>query len=671
MTDEHHDGDLEVIDLAGQIDPAPSGPLVPPDGQRRRRAGSGGWLGRSLSWILAVVVVVAVWAGVAVATLLGIRGDVVEAREDLLVGRDDLIAGDVGTAEQRFADAAAVMGDLPDRVDSPLVWPARLLPAHRRTLDAVASLGRAGQVAAGAAAEVAGAIGQGEGDLGALTPRGGRMPIGAVEELAPVLQSAAQELASALELARAAPTRGVDQSVVDGRAEFIELVEPTVAQLELGAEVADVLPAMFGADGPRRYLVMASNPAEMRGTGGFFGAYTVMEADDGVLSFSDVGETQALPIPPAGSVAWPDPSLEARYDLYGGATRVRSINMTPDFPAAAQTLENYWSVAMGQEVDGVIAVDPFAFETLLGISGPATLEGFGEITAEEVVEFVSRSAYSLIEDPERRKRLIGEVAMRALQRFLDGPSVSPGEVLEALGEMVRRDSLLLHVDDPTAQDVLVRAGLAGELDHGDGDLLAVVLNSGSGSKIDYWLDRTIRYDVTLQDDGVAHGIVSAGFDNNAPTSGELAYMIGPPTDYEVDFGAGDNVLLASAYCAPGCTFAETPDIGYADLPTSQSEELGYPVASTWMLIPSTRARELIFSYSAPGAWERVGGDQVYRLRYLHQTGVRPVDLQIRVQVPEGHEVVDLPETASMVDGAVEVQLEAVEDLDLEITFRAS
>ena len=672
MSQNRSDEDLEVVDLAAQVDLPTPGTLVPPGGGSRRRASGSDGGGHTLLWLLAVVVVLAIWAGVALVSLMGVRSDVLQAREDLLGARDDLLAGEVDAAVGVLEDTAATLGGVPGRVESPLVWPARILPSHRRSLDAVASLGRAGQVAAGAIATVGSEIADGDGGLGALSPRDGRLPVEAIAALAPVLDVAAQDLEQARDMVERVPARDVDQAVADGRAELLDLLGPTTSQLRLGAEVAEALPRIFGADGPRRYLVMAANPTENRGTGGFFGAYVVLEADQGQLTFGTVGETTALPIPPDEAVDWPDPSLEARYDLYGGATRVRSMNMTPDFPAAAQTLEAYWAAAMGEEVDGVIAVDPFAFQTLLRISGPTVLEGFEAITAEEVVDFVSYTAYSLIDDPERRKRLIGEVAMGALQTFLEGPDdVGPGEVLAALGEMVRQDSLLMHATDPDAQAMLVDLGMAGELDHDGRDLLALVLNSGSGSKIDYWLERSLRYDVQMGDDGSSVGQVTALFVNQAPSSGEIAYMIGPPLGYPVDFDAGDNISFASLYCAPGCTFGETPDIGYADLPTTEMVELGYPVASTWMRIPSTQSRQLLYSFQSPEGWTTEGADLVYRLRYLHQTAVRPTDLQVRVRIPEGHTVGELPDDARVEDGEVVLEVEAREDIDLEVTFPPS
>jgi hypothetical protein len=45
-----------------------------------------------------------------------------------------------------------------------------------------------------------------------------------------------------------------------------------------------LLPPMLGADGPRTYLVLVQNPAELRATGGLVGALALIKADHGAIT---------------------------------------------------------------------------------------------------------------------------------------------------------------------------------------------------------------------------------------------------------------------------------------------------------------------------------------------------------------------------------------------------
>ncbi len=175
----------------------------------------------------------------------------------------------------------------------------------------------------------------------------------------------------------------------------------------------------------------------------------------------------------------------------------------------------------------------------------------------------------------------------------------------------------------------------------------------------------MRYDVTLGPSGVAVGTLSTGFENGAPTVGEPGYMIGtglPPLD------AGDVLSFVSVYCAPGCRFYAAPESGFDGLVTERGEELGHPVTSTWMRLPSQQSRELIWSYLTPGAWETRGLDRVYRLHYGHQTAILPIQLDVRVTVPEGYTASRLPEGAVVEDDLVILHEAVTTDRDIEVVF---
>ena len=673
--DIDHGADLETIDLAatlGDLTPAPMQP---------RSSSSGGSRGRSRAareprgrrWgpigagLVGLLVVIGVWGFLAFTQLTGVRDDVNVARDDLLAAQDFLGAGELPEAEERFTSASSTLNGVPSTLRSPVLAPVRLVAPYRRTLQAVSDLSRAATLIADAGGSMTAALDAGDGGLGALAPTEGRIPVDALSDLAPVLAEAADDVSTARDLVLDVPSSGIDAQVRDARTEFLELLGPAVGQLETAGSVAEVLPALFGADGPRTYLVVASNPTEARGTGGYFGAYLLMEADAGQLSFTPTTDLYDLPSLPRGTLDWPDESLAERYDTYGGSGFLPNINMTPDFPSAAQALENYFAEGQGNPVDGVLAIDPFAFEALLQISGPVDLGELGVIGSEDVVEFVSHSAYTELTDADERKRLIGAVAQASLQGFLANPEGTDASVvLSSLGEMVARQSLVMHATREDEQAIIEELGIAGRLGTDEpGDHLGVFLNSGAPYKIDYFLQRSVDYDVHLGPDGQAVGTLLTGFSNVAVLDGEPDYMIGmgiAPLD------VGDALSYISVYCAPGCDFFEVPDNGFEGLQTDQGVELGLPVRSTWMQTPAGQSRQLAWSYQTPDAWSSRGADRVYTLRYRHQTTIRPIQLNVTVAIPDGFEAATIPDGAEETDGAVVMAFEATRDLDLELVF---
>ncbi len=663
--------DLEVVDLA----PAQGQSQVKASsndhwrehstGARSRRFGRGSGLA-----LLALALGLSVgWAYVAYRHLGSVRDDLFSARGQLDQAATALKDGDFDTAQTFLQSAKDTFATVPDRVAAPQVFPAKVVPEIRRTLNAVSDLAVAADLVAGAGLDVTGQLGAGSGGLGALTPKDGRVPVEALAELAPVLIEAETAVLDAQTVVTDVPRSGIYPAVREARDSFLTLIDPVVDQVITASRAIQITPALFGQDGPRRYMVVAANPTEARGSGGFFGAYTIMEAVDGQLTFSPVNPTQDLEAVPRGRIPWADESLEERYDKYGGTGFFLNLNMTPDFPAAATAIERFYRESTDEQIDGVIAVNPFAFEALLGIAGPVDVPGFGSVGPNEVVEFVSHDAYSAITDPEERKRLIGLVATAALGGFLDNPGgVSADEVLTAVGDMVTSESFLMHTADADEQTVLEQLGVAGRLGGGresEGDVLGVFLNSGSPSKVDYWLQRRISYDVSLAPNGQAVGTLTTGFSNGAPTTGEPTYMVGgvsPPLD------VGDVLSFVSVYCAPGCRFHEVPDAGFEGLVTERGTELGFGVTSTWMQLKSGEDRDLLWTYATPSSWKMRGLNRVYRLHYDHQPMITPTQLQVRVDIPPGHDVAEMPPESQIENQTVVINAAPTTDLNFELVF---
>ena len=143
----------------------------------------------------------------------------------------------------------------------------------------------------------------------------------------------------------------------------------------------------------------------------------------------------------------------------------------------------------------MILADPFAEAALLEAAGPVRLPGYDvEIDADNVVAFTTNEAYSLFTDSVRRKRLLGDVARAAFERFVNQPSADQGDLRELL-EAAGGRHIQVFSEDPVMQEGLRRTPVGGALRPlgADDDLVSVVVNSGAGSKVDFYQERNIRY----------------------------------------------------------------------------------------------------------------------------------------------------------------------------------
>ena len=128
---------------------------------------------------------------------------------------------------------------------------------------------------------------------------------------------------------------------------------------------------MLGADGPRNYLLMFQNPAELRTLGGIAGALALVHTDHGKITFTVEDIQKVLP-----NTGEPVTTLDAAtLALFSEkpATYYQNVTSVPDFATAAQLLQDFWKRTQSTPIDGVISADPVALSYLLNATGPLSL----------------------------------------------------------------------------------------------------------------------------------------------------------------------------------------------------------------------------------------------------------------------------------------------------------
>ena len=226
------------------------------------------------------------------------------------------------------------------------------------------------------------------------------------------------------------------------------------------------MPSFLGADGPRRYVFGASNPAELRGTGGLIGAYAILTIDHGRLSFSDFRPIQSLPRPDVSDVPSPSQEYSDNYDFYrSGLGLWVNTNMTPDYPLAADAFWLTYEATTGEDVDGVMLADPFALKALMRVTDPIAVSGTAgiELTDKNVVSFVSNRAYALFDTNEQRKLVLGRVAQAVLDGFL-AHGGDPQAKVRALLKAFDDGHVLAWSTDPRMQRGLSMTTVGGAFD---------------------------------------------------------------------------------------------------------------------------------------------------------------------------------------------------------------
>ncbi|WP_372530569.1 DUF4012 domain-containing protein [Euzebya sp.] len=584
-----------------------------------------------------VVMVLAGVAATAALTFLDAEDRLQVVRDRLQVAVDAVGAGDIAAADDAFAQAEDAAGAAVGRVRSPLVRLVGFLPVIGPTVDSVVATTEAADLIAGAGRQITASLRDIPGGLDALTLGGGGEAgwLDAVQTLQDPVVDAAARLELARDLVEHAPARTRVARVDAARTRLLDELTQINPIVQNGAALAGALPTLFGDEQPRRYFLGAHNPAELRGTGGFIGAYAILIAEAGEVTISPFTPTQELPQDVLDEDTAPTATFLERYGerIAGNGTWL-NVNLSADLPTVADAIQAMYQAAEGQRLDGVILVDPFALEAMLRTTGPVTSPDpdVGTLTADTVVPFITTEAPIALGFGGERKEVLGESAQVVLDEFLSGDV--PGRArIDALAEAVSGGHLLIHAADPEVQAVIEAVGAGGGLPEPEGTVAALSLVNTTAGKADVWLDRTVDWDVTLDPDGTASAIVTVALSNGTPEDPSLPRYITGPADH-IDLPPGTSrpqVSLACGECEPlQVSWSDAGDYGY-----SVHREAGHVTIVTSPVLEPGEEVTVRFVVDIPRAWGRSGTGGVVTPTFWTAPSILGTDVDVTLTPPPG------------------------------------
>ena len=315
-------------------------------------------------------------------------------------------------------------------------------------------------------------------------------------DLAPLVDAAPDIVAAAASAHTAqAAVAAIDTDALVGRlaGPVVQLqagLDQVTGALDAGAQVASLLPPMLGADGPRTYLLVSLNSAELRSAGGIVGAFAVLRADDGNVDLTEQRTT--LDLPGIESPILPLSDAELRLDTDRLGRWVQNAVMTPDFPRSAELLKARWERDIGSHVDGVIATDPVAVSYLLAATGAVTEPGGVQIDTTNVLPVLLRDAYLTYgDDADSGDRFYTGVAATIFQAVGSGQGDSRA-VVDALARAGAEGRLRMWSAHPEEQERLAATSVGAAFLSGPfPDATGVFLNDGTAGKLGYFLSTAV------------------------------------------------------------------------------------------------------------------------------------------------------------------------------------
>jgi len=549
-----------------------------------------------------VLLAVAGIAWVGVRAMLA-KGDLESAIPLASTLQRQILSGDAKAAKRTFAEfdshatnAASLTGDP--------VWRAfETLPTFGSNLTAVRQLSAAvdniSKNAVGPLTEVAGDM-----TLSDLKPVNGSIELQPLVDAQPRIASADAALHKARQQVDSIDVSQTFSAVKTAVGRLRSAAGKAAESVNALDRAVRILPSMLGQSGPRNYLVLFQNPAELRASGGIAGAVALVRTEKGRIKLSQQASSADFPLYDSPVLKLP---TETR-GLYGNITGqyIQDVNLTPIFPLSAELAREMWHRQFGGKVDGVLSIDPVALSYLLRATGPITLPTGDVMSADNAVQLLLSDVYARYRNPADQDKFFAAAAASVFSAVSSGKA-DPVALIEALSKAGMERRVFVWSAEARDQAVLSDTTLAGGLPHSDRRVkrFGLYLNDATGAKMGVYLDVRVGLGQATcrQDKRPMYG-VDVTLTNTAPGNAGTALPEYVTAGGNFGVKPGNVKTVVAVYGAPGMQdLGMTRDgdvVGYH--PATDS---GYPVSSIAVELKPGETTVLHFSWL--GAERFTGG----------------------------------------------------------------
>lgn len=392
-------------------------------------------------------------------------------------------------------------------------------------------------------------------------------------------------------------------------------------------------PYLLGLDDTREYLLIFQNDKELRATGGFITAYSLIDVRNGKVDPVNSDDIYDLDGKYRPSVPAPEPIIDYLKGPYllSKNLRLRDMNWSPDFEESMDLFSEEIKEAGIKNIDGIIAVDTHVVVNLLNVLGEIGVGGFGNYSTkidercncpqviyeleafadvEGPVVWDQDGSGKIIYAPEnygQRKEIIGPLMNSILSNALGQPKDKLPLLFDAAFKSITEKHVLLYLFDEKAQKGAIGANFAGKIKSFDGDYLHVNDSNLGGRKSNLYVTSEVEQLVEKQSDGSVIKTVTITYSN--------------PQDFD---GWLNSVLpnWTRVYVPEGAELIESEGF---DEETETYTELGKTVFAGGFQLRPKGVKKVTLKYKLPMKF-----DKEYKILIQKQPGVEEVTHSLTV-----------------------------------------
>jgi len=371
-----------------------------------------------------------------------------------------------------------------------------------------------------------------------------------------------------------------------------ELFDQVASLITEGRPLLEASPYILGLDKPRQYMIIFQNDKELRPTGGFITAYSIMKVDKARFSPVSSNDIYNLDSSYTPSVPAPEPVVKYLKGPYIASPRyrLRDMNFSPDFKQSMDLFTKEISKVGIKNIDGIIAVDTQLLVNLLNVLGPIGVSGFGNFSTEIIEEcncpqvIHELESFADIEGPvvwsenepgkivyappnyDNRKKIIGPLMNSVLANALGQPKDKLPDLFEAGLKSLTEKHVLFYMFDESAQGAVESFNIAGRIKDTEGDYLHINDANLGGRKSNLYITQEVAQEYSIGDGGTIEKTVTITYKNPEDYDGWLNSVL--PNWVRVYVPKGSEILSfegLEAKADPYEEFNKTVFAGYFQL----------------------------------------------------------------------------------------------------------
>ena len=182
------------------------------------------------------------------------------------------------------------------------------------------------------------------------------------------------------------------------------------------AKVASMISQLVDG-GEGKYLIMVQGNAETEAAGGVPGSIGSLEVNDGRISVGEFHSDSEFQI--ASDVEGSEQINQMYVLTQFEMGDIRLASASPDFMIVAKYVAGSWnqqSFGSDDTIKGVMSLDPYALQSMLGVLGGVTLSNGVQLDGSNTAQYLSNTVYRDIPDQNQQDAFFKESAQLIMQK---------------------------------------------------------------------------------------------------------------------------------------------------------------------------------------------------------------------------------------------------------------